>query len=213
MKFDVYGIGNALLDIEFDVSEDFLIQAGIEKGLMTLVNDTRHHALMDALGYDNIRQKSSGGSAANTMVAFQQFGGQGFYSCLVADDIAGDHYLEDLHATGLHSNFLHQSRSNETTGKCISMITPDGERTMNSYLGISESLSPNQLHHQGLEKADIFYIEGYLTTSTSAMAAVLEGKALAKEYGAKMALSLSDPGIVKYFKSQFEAIIGDGIDL
>ncbi|MDF2530369.1 MAG: sugar kinase, ribokinase, partial [Gammaproteobacteria bacterium] len=145
-RYDVYGIGNALLDIEFDVYPEFFLDNGIEKGVMTLVDEAQQALILAKLGLANHRKIASGGSAANTMIAIQQFGGKGFYSCKIANDESGDHYYRDMRSAGLDSNFDTQVRQSGHTGKCLAMITHDADRTMNTFLGISETLSEHELN-------------------------------------------------------------------
>ena len=119
-KYHVYGVGNALVDIEFKVSPELLQVLNIDKGVMTLVDEVRQDELVEKLNGQLCKQ-SGGGSAANTMIAISQFGGKGFYSCKVAADEAGKFYLEDLHQCGLDTN-KHNGNSKEgTTGKCLVM--------------------------------------------------------------------------------------------
>lgn len=211
MSYDIYGMGNALVDMEFEVPDSFLDAMKVEKGFMTLVDEERQFELLGYLKTEhNVR--SGGGSAANTVVANAFFGGRSFYSCLVADDEMGDFYTAELGRAGVDTN-LTQERATGVTGKCLVMITPDAERTMNTYLGISESLSQAQISAQALKNSTFFYAEGYLVTSPSARPAVTWGMDFARRNGVKTALSFSDPSMVKYFRLGLEEIIGDGIDL
>jgi len=212
-QYDVYGIGNALLDIEFEVYPEFFSENGIEKSVMTLVDEQRQALILDKLGLANHRKIASGGSAANTMMAIQQFGGKGFYTCKIANDEAGDYYYREMRVAGLDSNFDRQVRQAGHTGKCLAMITADADRTMNTFLGISETLSEHELDVEALKHSTYLYIEGYLMTSATAFQAVKKAKALALQHGVKTAISLSDPAIVKYFKAQFLEVLSEGVDL
>ena len=210
-RYDVYGMGNALVDMEFEVSDDFLASMGVEKGLMTLVDEDRQFELLEHLrGEKNSR--SGGGSAANTIVGNAWFGGSSFYSCLVSDDEMGDFYVEELKRAKIDTN-LTERRASGVTGKCLVMITPDAERTMNTYLGISESLSRTEVRENALRDSKFFYVEGYLVTSPTARPAAAEAMALARAAGVKTALSFSDPSMVKYFRLGLEEVIGAGVDL
>ena len=136
MKYDVYGIGNALVDIVTEVDHDFFEKNEVEKGLMTLVDEKRQLHLMKAI--DMKRSKmSGGGSAGNTVVAINQFGGKSFYSCLVAKDDLGKFFLEDLKRNGVDTNLKHENTPEGHTGRCLVMTSPDAERTMNTFLGVS----------------------------------------------------------------------------
>jgi sugar/nucleoside kinase (ribokinase family) len=210
-KYDVYGMGNALVDMEFEVPDAFLETMGVEKGFMTLVDEERQFELLEYLrGERSVR--SGGGSAANTIVANAFFGGKSFYTCLVSSDEMGDFYAQELARAGVDTN-LAERRADGVTGKCLVMITPDAERTMNTYLGISESLSVAQLCPDELRESEFLYAEGYLVTSPSARPAVVEAMNIARAAGVRTALSFSDPSMVKYFRLGLEEIVGEGVDL
>jgi sugar/nucleoside kinase (ribokinase family) len=212
-QYDVYGIGNALLDLEYDITPSFLHHHNIDKGMMTLVSEERQKHLLDALGKEHLLKVAPGGSALNTMVTLQQFGAKGYASYKVADDDNGNCYFEAMKQAGLHSNFDHYPRPTGVTGTCLVMITADADRTMNTHLGITETLSVEQLNHDALAKSKYLYMEGYPVTSNTAMEALLTAKHLAEQAGVKTALTLSDPMIVKYFKAQFQQLLSRGIDL
>ena len=214
MGYDVYGIGNALLDIQYDVTESFLKEHNIGKGLMTYTSHEDQDKIMHAIGDGQLRLVAPGGSVANSMIALSYFGGEGYFSCRVAADDAGKLYWSAMHAAGLASNFDHASMPEQgNTGRCVVQITPDADRTMLTYLGASADLNCDQIDFDMLAKSQYFYIEGYLTTSPSALEAVIEAKAHAKKHGVKVALTLSDPAIVSQFRPEFEKLIGDGVDL
>jgi sugar/nucleoside kinase (ribokinase family) len=213
VKYDVYGIGNALLDIQMDIDVDFLKQHNIPKGLMTYVSQEDQTRLINLVGQKNIRQISSGGSVANSMIILQHFGGNGFFSCKIAQDEAGDQYHQEMVHAGLATNYNYQSRPQGETGRCIVKITPDADRTMSTNLGISATLSKDELHIESLKNSKYLYLEGYLTTSPLGHQAALTAKRLAKEHDVKTAITFSDPAIVTQFKPQFHELIDDGIDL
>ncbi|PKN41245.1 MAG: adenosine kinase [Deltaproteobacteria bacterium HGW-Deltaproteobacteria-18] len=210
-KYDVYGMGNALVDMEFEVPDAFLETMGVEKGFMTLVDEERQFELLEYLRSER-SVRSGGGSAANTVVANAFFGGKSFYTCLVSNDEMGDFYAQELARAGVGTN-LSERRADGVTGKCLVMITPDAERTMNTYLGISESLSIAQLCPEELRESEFLYSEGYLVTSPTARPAVVSAMNMAREAGVKTALSFSDPSMVKYFRLGLEEIVGEGVDL
>ncbi|HLE11370.1 MAG: sugar kinase [Bdellovibrionales bacterium RIFOXYD12_FULL_39_22] len=211
-KYDVYGLGNALLDIEYEVTDAFLEKMGISKGIMTLVDEKRQDELSANL--DNIHaKKGCGGSAANSIIAISQFGGKAFYSCKVANDYFGDFYLSDLQRWGVETNLSESGREAGKTGKCMVMITKDAERTMNTYLGITETFSKKELVDEVIINAKWIYIEGYLVTSETGRAAAGHAHKLAANAGVGVALTLSDPMIVKHFKAGFEEVIQEGVDL
>ena len=215
MKYDVYGIGNALVDKEFEVTDDFLAAEGIEKGLMTLIDEERHNHLLASLKQNmGLKKRAGGGSAANSIVAISQFGGKTFYACKVANDEFGEFYMHDLHAAGVDTR-LDQVRctSEGKTGKCMVMVTPDAERTMNTYLGITSDFSAAELHYEELKQANYLYVEGYLVTSDTSRAAVLAAREVAKQHGVKMAMTFSDPSMATYFKAGLMEMLGEGVDL
>jgi sugar/nucleoside kinase (ribokinase family) len=208
-KYHVYGIGNALVDMELEVTPEFLQQLQIDKGVMTLVDEARQTEIIEQVHGLNCK-KSGGGSAANTMVAIAQLGGKGFYSCKVANDESGTFYLEDLRRCGLDTN-LHNGDIG-ITGKCLVLVTPDADRTMNTFLGITGSLSEAELVRDALIESEYLYIEGYLVTSPTAIAAAIKAREIATEAGVKTSLSLSDPNMVEFFKEGLLKIIGSGLD-
>ena len=210
-KYSVYGIGNALVDMEFEVSTELLEQLKIDKGVMTLRSEEQQHQVLLQL-QDHPCKQSCGGSAANTIVGIAQLGGKSFYSCKVAKDEIGTFYLNDLRRYGVDSNLHNGDRQEGITGKCLVMITPDADRTMNTFLGITATLSEEDLHLDAIEESQYLYIEGYLVSSSTAKVAATKAKNLAKKAGVKTALSLSDPNMVQFFKEGLLEIIGDGID-
>ncbi len=210
-RYQLCAIGNALVDMEFKVGESFLAACAIEKGIMTLVTEQRQDELVAALeGHPG--KWACGGSAANTVIAAAQFGADCFYSCKLAADETGDFYLRDLHAAGVVSN-ADNGRGAGKTGKCLVMVTPDAERTMNTFLGISEGFSLAELEPQVIAASEYLYIEGYLVTSPSGRAAAIEAKRLAEAAGVKTALTFSDPAMVQFFRDGLAEMIGTGVDI
>ncbi len=212
-KYKVYGVGAALVDTEIKVEDHELTQMQVEKGLMTLVDEPRQAELLGHLeGHLVKANHASGGSAGNSMIASAQFGGPTFMSCKVANDADGDIYLADLEAAGV-DHCLNGEREIGTTGKCLVMISPDAERSMNTFLGISETLSVDQLDPQAIADSEYVYIEGYLVTSPTGRAAAIRTRELAEQEGVKTAVSFSDPGMVEFFRDGMAEIVGDGVDL
>ena len=210
-KFDVYGMGNALVDMEFEVEDGFLDFMKIDKGVMTLVDEEEQHRLLTHLdAFEG--NKASGGSAANTLIALSALGGSAYYSCKVADDELGDFYLNDLKAAGVKSN-MNGKHPHGVTGKCLVMVTPDAERTMQTFLGISSELSVAELNPDAIANAEYCYMEGYLVTSPCAREANIEAGKIARQHGVKTSLTFSDPAIVEFFGDALTETIGDGIDM
>lgn len=208
-KYQVYGLGNALVDKEFEVTDSFLAAAGIEKGLMTLLDEQQHLDLLAKLKAEfGLIKRVGGGSAANSMVGIAQFGGDVFYACKVGDDETGEFYVDNLKQAGVNIRVNELSLTGQT-GKCMVMVTPDAERTMNTYLGITADLSEDELFLEELAESDYLYIEGYLVTSETAKAAIQKAKAQAKANQCKIAMTFSDPSMVKYFKDGLTELLGD----
>jgi sugar/nucleoside kinase (ribokinase family) len=211
-KYDVYGIGNALVDIVTEVGYDFFDRNQIEKGVMTLVDEKRQDHLMKAIDMKKSKM-ACGGSAANTMIGISQLGGQSFYSCLVAKDVLGKFFLEDLKRNGVETNLTYERLSTGITGKCLVMTTPDAERTLNTFLGISSFLSPEHLDETAITNSSYIYLEGYLVTSPKGLEAMKEAKKIAEKNNVKTTLTLSDPSMARYFSAQMKQIVGTGVDL
>lgn len=213
MDYYIYGIGAALVDTEIEVSDSDLARFNVEKGVMTLVDQTRQSELISLLEDHLVTAtKASGGSGANSIIAAQYFGAQTFYSCKVADDDNGRFYLQDMSnaGVGIADNCL---SSEGITGKCLVMITDDAERTMNTFLGVSATLGPQQIDVQALRNSQFTYIEGYLVTSPTGREAAIQLRTLAEQHRVKTAISLSDPGIVEFFYDGLREMIGNGVDL
>jgi fructokinase len=212
-RYDIYAIGNALVDTEVEVSDAFLERMGIGKGIMTLVDEARQHELVAALNSETrVHRRASGGSACNTAVAAQYFGAQTFYACRVADDDTGHFFVDDLHAAGVDTNMA-GDKSSGVSGKCLVMITPDAERTMNTFLGISETVGAEAVIEDQVAASRFAYIEGYLVTSPSARAAAIRLRETAKQAGVRTALTFSDPAMVQFFADGLREMIGDGVDI
>jgi len=212
-NFDVYSIGNALVDQEFEVDDRFFIDSGIEKGFMTLIDEDKQQELLELLmDRYGLKKRAGGGSAANSIYALSQFGGKAFFSCKVANDEPGQFYMQELGDNNVETN-LTGEREVGTTGRCLVMVTPDAERTMLTALGISQLVSVSELNHDAIKASTYAYTEGYLVTSPTAKSAVLEMKRVAKEAGVKFAMTFSDPAMVEYFSEGINDFIGDGVDL
>ena len=209
---DLFAIGNALIDQEFKVSDDFLSQQGLQKGTMQLTDGPTQAALyQNLLNSQDYKGQASGGSAANTTVAFSALGSPAFYACRVGQDELGQVYLDGLNDADIYTS--EKSKTEGVTGTCMVLISPDTERTMHTYLGITTELSADQVDYEPLKKAKWLYIEGYLSTSPSARAAVKQARQIAREHGVKIALSLSDPAMVQYAREGLDELMDDGVDL
>lgn len=213
MGYDIYGIGNALVDKEFEVDDAFFAKAGIEKGLMTLIDADKLQQLLATLSQEyGLKKRACGGSAANTIIGATYFGARTFYSCNVANDESGDFYVSDLKAAGVDTN-LGDNRDTGTTGKCLVMVTPDAERTMNTFLGITADLHEQHISETAIAASQYVYIEGYLVTGDTSRAAAKRVKTLARQHGVKVAMTCSDPAMVQYFRDGILEMLEDGVDL
>ncbi|MEP1093949.1 MAG: adenosine kinase [Cyclobacteriaceae bacterium] len=211
-KYDVCAIGNALIDYEIEVNDEFFSENNVEKGLMTLVDDDKQKELV-SLVTDGIKKKQGGGSAANTIFGVCEFGGTGFYTCKVANDEDGRLFVKDLQDNGIDSNLSEDSLLEGITGKCLVMITPDAERTMNTFLGITTDFSPKELDADAITNSNYLFMEGFLVSSETGLEAMKEAKKIAQDNDVKVSLTFSDPSMVKYFGDQMREVVGDGVDL
>ncbi|WP_122901457.1 adenosine kinase [Acinetobacter sp. B51(2017)] len=209
---DLFAIGNALIDQEFKVSDAFLLEQNLQKGTMQLTDGATQAALSTNLhATQTYKGQAAGGSAANTTVAFAALGGSAFYACRVGNDDLGAIYLAGLSDAGIQTT--PKSVSDGVTGSCMVLVSPDSERTMHTYLGITAELSAAQIDFSALETAKWLYIEGYLSTSDTARQAVKQARQIAKNHGVKIALTLSDPAMVQYARQGLDELINDGVDL
>ena len=211
-KYDVYGIGNAIVDIVTEVEYDFFEKNNIEKGVMTLVDDKRQLELMKAIDMKKSKM-SGGGSAGNTVVAINQFGGKSFYSCLVAKDDLGKFFLEDIKRNGVDTNLKYENCPPGHSGRCLVMTSPDAHRTMNTFLGVSSFLSPEHLDEEAIKNSEYIYLEGYLVASPKGLEAMKAARKVAERNKVNIALTFSDPSMVKYFSKQMEEVVGASVDL
>jgi sugar/nucleoside kinase (ribokinase family) len=212
MKYDVYGIGNAIVDIVTEVEYDFLTKHNVEKGVMTLVDEKRQIELMKAI--DMKRSKiTGGGSAGNTVVALSQFGGRAFYSFLVAKDDLGKFFIDDLISNGVSADLTFDKCPEGHSGRCLVMTSPDAQRTMNTFLGVSSFLSPEHLNADSIRQSEYVYLEGYLVASPKGLEAMKEAKRIAEHAKVNVALTFSDASMTRYFSKQMEEVVGASVDL
>ena len=211
-KYNIYGIGAALVDTEVEVSDAFLSNAGIDKGVMTLVDVARQSELLAALASESVHlARKCGGSVCNSVIAASSLGAKTFFSGKVADDSDGTLYISDLKDAGV--DFHSAGQESGITGKCLVMVTDDAERTMNTFLGASEALSGREIDQAALIDSEWFYVEGYLVTDEARTVATKIAVELAKTNGVKVAISLSDPFVVAVFGEALRDVIGGGVDL
>ncbi len=212
MQYEIYGIGNALVDYEIEVQDTDLDSLNIAKGRMILVDEERQRILMEHVK-GIAHKRACGGSVANSIITAAKYGAKNFMVCRVASDEAGAFYSENLKEEGVDSSFDYVDRREGVTGKALIFITPDAERSMQSYLGISEGLSTDELIEESLRKSKYFFMEGYLSTSDSGRQAAIKGRKIAEENNVKTVITLSDPSMTEFFHAQLTEMIGDGVDL
>lgn len=208
-RFQVVGIGNALVDVIAHAGHEFLDDHHLVKGSMTLVETERAVELYRALGS---AVEMSGGSAANTMCGLASFGGRAAYLGKVCDDDLGRVFGHDLHAVGVA--FRPGARADDTpTGRCIIVVTPDAERTMSTYLGVSSLLAVGDLDEDTIAGGAVLYMEGYLFDRDDAKAAFRRAADVAHRHGRKVSLSLSDSFCVDRHRDDFRALVRDQVDV
>lgn len=207
--FDVVGIGNALVDVLAHVDDDFLVTHELAKGAMTLIETDRAVELYRALGS---AVEMSGGSAANTMVGVASFGGKAAYIGKVNDDDLGDVFGHDLHAVGVTFRTAGPA-DGVPTGRCIIAVTPDAERTMNTYLGVSSLLSVDDLDEATIAAGSVLYMEGYLYDRDDAKEAFRAAAEISHGAGKLVSLTLSDSFCVDRHRDDFRSLVSDQVDV
>jgi sugar/nucleoside kinase (ribokinase family) len=208
-RFDVVGVGNALVDVIAHAGDDFLHREQLAKGSMTLVETERAVALYQALG---TAIEMSGGSAANTMCGVASFGGRAAYIGKVSDDDLGEVFGHDLRAVGV-SFHPGVRESSMHTGRCIIVVTPDAQRTMNTYLGVSALLHRSDIDDETVAAGAVLYLEGYLFDRADAKAAFRHAAQVARRSGRRVSLTLSDSFCVDRHRDDFRALVADEVDL
>jgi len=211
-KFDVFGIGNALVDCVCLVSDSFLDDNNIEKGLMTIVDDKKQESIIEKIKEtDPFIQ--SGGSVPNSIYTLSNLGGSGYLSFLISNDSYGNLYLNDIKKSGINTADKKYFFGDGMTGSCLVLTTPDAERTMNTCLGASSNFSIKNINFDDLKLSRYLYIEGYLVTSDVAIEAIKKSISFSIENDVKISLTFSDLSMVKYFREKFLNILNHKIDL
>src|SRR6266403_3015552 len=206
---DVVGIGNAIVDVLAHADDGFLATHGLAKGTMTLIDAARADALYRIMGP---AIEASGGSAGNTMAGIASLGGTGAYIGKVRDDFLGQVYRHDITATGVRFE-TPASTHGPGTARCLILVTPDGQRTMNTYLGACVELGPADIDPGMIAAAQITYLEGYLFDPPIAQEAFRKAAAIAHAAGRQVALSLSDPFCVGRHRADFRDLVDGHIDI
>jgi sugar/nucleoside kinase (ribokinase family) len=200
------GIGNALVDIQLEVNESELTSTGYEKGTMTLVDRAAQTESIEKLS-DKEKHLSSGGSAANTIIAYSSFGGKAAYQTALGNDELGRFYSDEFKKLGIV--LANTTSQNDPTGSCLLYITPDAERTQATYLGANEIYGMDDIDDETIARSEWLYIEGYKLSSDSGFEAVTRSIEIAKAKCTRIALTLSDKFIVDVFRSRIDDIYGD----
>lgn len=208
-SIDVVGLGNAIVDVVAETSDDLLDQLDLAKGTMTLVDEARSTGLYDKMGP---AIEISGGSAANTMAALAGLGADVSYIGKVRDDQLGEVFRHDIKAVGVAFDTLPLD-SGPSTARCLVFVTPDAQRTMATYLGACVELGPDDVDQASVASAKIAYLEGYLWDRADAKQACLKAARIAHEAGGKVALSLSDPFCVDRWRGEFLELIAEHADV
>ena len=212
-EYGLLTIGNALVDVLAKTTEDYIAQqekeAGMIKGSMSLVDATRALSL-----YGDMQEPTemSGGSAGNTMACFASLGGTGAYIGKVSDDRLGETFVSSLKDMGVAYQTAPLAEG-PSTGRCMILVTPDGERTMNTYLGAAVELTPDDIDPDFIAKAKVTYLEGYLFDPPHAMEAFIKAARCAHEAGRLVSLSLSDPFCVDRHREAFKDLVAHHVDI
>ncbi|MCF8485694.1 MAG: adenosine kinase [Rhodobacteraceae bacterium] len=210
-KFQVVGIGNAMVDVLARAEDSFLTEAGIGKGIMQLIDMPRAVDLYSRIGP---AKEISGGSAANTIAGVAHLGGRTAYVGKVKDDQLGAIFAHDLRAQGaVYETALAPKDAPQETGRCIVVVTPDGERSMNTYLGVTEFLEPSDIDPDMMSQAEWIYLEGYRFDGPQSHAAFAKAIAACKGAGGRVSITLSDPFCVERHRDAFRRMIRDDVDL
>ena len=205
----ICAIGNAIVDVLAHATDDFLAAEGIAKGTMTLIDEDRAEALYAKMGS---AVESSGGSAANTVAGYASLGGKASFIGKTRDDALGKIFRHDMTALGVTFT-TPPATQGPTTARCLVMVTPDAQRSMNTFLGASVEFGPADLNPALIQAAAITYLEGYLFDKPQAQQAFFQSVKIANQAGRQIALTLSDPFCVHRHQEAFRDLIRSGIDI
>ena len=210
MKYDVYGVGNSLVDVQAQVTDEILAQTGFEKGIMTLVDDQQQRKVLQTIDGSPLN-RCAGGSAANTIVAVADFAGTAAYCGKVSRDEMGEFFQGEMSKLGVAIGVA--PAADGPTGTCAVLITPDAQRTMMTNLGVSSTLSPDDVQEDEIRQSRYVYIEGYLLTGDAPKAAAYKAMELAQRHSVKIALTASDPFLVNLIRDEIWQLIEGPVDL
>jgi sugar/nucleoside kinase (ribokinase family) len=205
-RYDVIGIGNAIVDVIARAEDDFLVVHGLHKGGMALIDEARAEKIYQAMGP---AVESSGGSAANTIVGVASFGARAAFIGKVKDDELGRTFAHDIRSARVSFDSK-PAPSGPSTARCYIVVTPDGERTMNTFLGAAQDLKPGDIDEAQIASAALTYLEGYLWDPPQAKEAFVKAAGIAHKAGRKVALTLSDAFCVDRYRGEFLDLIRKG---
>ena len=208
-SYDVAGMGNAIVDVIAAVDDKFLLDHAIARNVMTLIDEYRANELYAALATP---REMAGGSAANTMAAFASLGGNGLFVGKVKQDRLGQSFAASMKEIGVRFDTA-AAKNGPSTACCLIAVTPDGHRSMNTYLGASREIAPDDVREDDIAASAILYIEGYLWDAPDAKAAINKAIAAAKRTGAKVAFTLSDPFCVGRYRAEFLNLLKSNLDI
>src|SRR5215469_10701462 len=206
---DVVGIGNAIVDVLSQADDAFIAAEKIAKGAMTLIDEARAKALYERMGPGI---EASGGSAANTIAGIASLGGKAAYIGKVAEDLLGKVFAHDLRAAGVQYSTL-PLKGGPATARCLILVTPDAQRTMNTFLGASVEFEPGDVDRDLVAGAQVTYLEGYLFDRPLAKQAFRQAGEIAHKAGRKVSLTLSDPFCVDRHRADFRDLIRGHVDI
>ena len=207
--FDVVGVGNAIVDVIAQTDETDLARLDLNKGTMTLIDDAQAEWLYSEM---NAGMETSGGSAANTLAGIASLGGRGAYIGKVRDDQLGEVFSHDIKAVGVDYP-MRPAAEGPSTARCLIFVTPDADRTMQTYLGVSVMLGPEDIDPEKVGGAQITYLEGYLFDRDEAKEAFVKAAELAHAAGRRVALTLSDPFCVDRHRASFQQLVEGHVDI
>jgi sugar/nucleoside kinase (ribokinase family) len=206
----VVGIGNAIVDVLAHTDDEFLGRCRLAKGSMTLIDAGQATEIYARMGPDKV--ECSGGSAANSMVGLASLGGRAAYIGKVRDDALGDVFRSDIRAAGVAYDTV-PAKSGPPTGRCLILVTPDAQRTMQTLLGASATLEPDDIDEETVKAASITFLEGYLWDPEPAKRAFLRAAGIAHAAGRKVALTLSDSFCVERHREEFRDLVDRHVDV
>ena len=209
-RYQVVGIGNSIVDILSHIQDSFLAENGVERGIMQLIDKPRAVELYSKMGP---AKEISGGSAANTIAGIAHLGGKTAYVGKVKDDQLGDIFAHDMKAQGADYDTPRATGDDHETGRCMVLVSPDGERSMNTYLGWSEFLTPDDIDTDQMADTDWIYLEGYRFDGPDSHEAFAKAIKACKGAGGRVSLTLSDPFCVERHRDAFREMIKNDIDL